>query len=393
MQSNTSTESSSSHRKILYCLDFDGVLCDSVHETFLSGWRACKVIWGNASWLGEFENDPQKMNKLGDDFRFVRPILYVGWESILLIRLLAVGYTEEIAGTPLDVCGATSTRDAVFRGFHRDSSRDFRDHALEAWGVSTNDYKDAMSKARKTWIQEEEGSWIDAHGFYEGACIAVKNYLNTMGNGDVYVITTKAKEFALRLLEKRDLFRSNTDPKKNDTFQEAHVFGLGSGPKASVIQQILETRQGSSGDISAIEYVAVMVEDNIATLDKISKSPVGGKVLPVVASWGYNSVEQLTNVLHVSGDDEIGQSYIVLPLLQESSRLSECDTLLRATKSAERGKQRDPTGCSMASILQSPSDAGNLLSLETNGGDMNDKLYDFSSTGNIALAWFEKQHC
>lgn len=390
MQTNTSKKTSSSHRKILYCLDFDGVLCDSVHETFLSGWRACKSIWGDASWLGVFESDPQKMKELEDDFRFVRPILYVGWESILLIRLLAVGYTEEIAGTSLDVCGAASTRDAVFRGFHRDSSQDFRDYALETWGVSTNDYKDAMSKARTTWIQEDEGSWIDAHGFYEGACMAVKNYLNTRGNDDVYVITTKAKEFALRLLEKRDLFRSNTHTNKNNTFQEAYVFGLGSGPKASVIQHILETRQSSSGDTSAIEYVAVMVEDNIATLDKISKSPVGEKVLPVVASWGYNSVEQLTNVLHVSGDDDIEKSYIVLPMLRESLRISECDTLSKATKSAQRGKQRDPTGCSIALILQSPSDAGNLLSLETNGGNVDDELYDFSSTGDVASAWFQK---
>ena len=86
--------------KILYCLDFDGVLCDSVHETFLSGWRACKLLWKNgdgndgsaAEWIGAMEKDPEKMLRLEEDFRYVRPILYVGWEAILLLRLLAAGY-------------------------------------------------------------------------------------------------------------------------------------------------------------------------------------------------------------------------------------------------------------------------------------------------------------
>lgn len=340
-----SIKGSAKEPKILYCLDFDGVLCDSVQETFLSGWRACQLLWNNSNdceWMNRLEKDVEQMNELEEDFRFVRPILYVGWEAILLIRLLAVGYQQEIAGTDLDVESPLSTRDAVFRGFHNATvERDFRDHALQSWGLDASDYSDAMAKARNTWIQQDEASWIDAHGFYKNACQAVKAYLESMGNENVYVITTKAKEFALRLLEKQDLFLSSSDS-TTSTMREDQIFGLGSGPKASVIQLILQDRQKTSPET---DFMAVMVEDNIGTLDKISKSSVGDRVLPVVASWGYNSVQQLIGVLekqNTSNGDK--SSYVVLPRLKNSF-----DDI---TQHAETLKQGDPTGASLKDILK-----------------------------------------
>ena len=414
-----SAEEASEPPKILYCLDFDGVLCDSVHETFLSGWRACKLLWnGNVKgyWMEAFETDPQKMNRLEDDFRFVRPILYVGWEAILLIRLLA---TKDVASASLllDADSSISIRDAVFRGFHNE----FRHRCLETWGFSVADYGDAMSRARDGWIaddegcrsdapemsrggavKKDEGSWIDAHGFYWGACRAVKNYLHEKGNEDVYIITTKAKEFALRLLAKQELFElndsdmddasdtnTNTNSNTNNaTIQESHIFGLGSGSKASVLQQILEARSRNSSSSSPIDYFAVMVEDNIATLDNISRSPIGDRVLPVVASWGYNTVEQLSRVLQTTTTTTTKPSRIVLPLLRNTSELC----------AAKNAKEGDPTGCSMASILQTPLDAGKLLVQESESGAAagvvveREKLYDFSSTQQtIALDYWQRR--
>eukprot|EP00535_Pseudo-nitzschia_heimii_P000775 CAMPEP_0197182344 /NCGR_PEP_ID=MMETSP1423-20130617/6331_1 /TAXON_ID=476441 /ORGANISM="Pseudo-nitzschia heimii, Strain UNC1101" /LENGTH=451 /DNA_ID=CAMNT_0042632753 /DNA_START=32 /DNA_END=1387 /DNA_ORIENTATION=+ len=428
--------------KILYCLDFDGVLCDSVHETFLSGWRACKLLWkkkkkktttidgsdaddGNDAegWIDAMENDPEKMRRLEEDFRYVRPILYVGWEAILLLRLLAAGHDDGdeegrkvLTGTTLDDEGgeetSSSVRDAVFRGFQTAAGDEtgFRDLAIAAWGFAAADYASALSTARTTWIEESESSWIDAHGFYEGACAAVHGCLRSRGNGDVYVITTKAKEFALRLLEKRGLFRSadaEADGAGARTIRESHVFGLGSGPKASVLQRILGERRRNEDDESAQGCVAVMVEDNVATLGKISRSPIGNEVLPVLVSWGYNSIEQLAGVLMAGNDgsdDHPGLPCVVLPLLKESSRVSARENLAEAERSAEIGKRRDPTGCSMASILQTSFDAGTLL-LASNSGkgsdaavttteaavaddDDNNDLYDFVSKRNVALECF-----
>jgi len=264
-----------------------------------------------------------------------------------------------------------------------------------------------MSVARKTWIAEDETSWIDAHGFYGDACEAVRRFLRSKGDSDdVYVITTKAKEFALRLLEKQDLYRSGSEnegssssysSQQNVRIQKSHVFGLGSGPKASVLQQILEERQTEEeGGTKNNCVVAVMVEDNIATLNKISVSPVGNKVLPVVASWGYNSIEQLAGVLrldsannctnHINSRNNSSMShpplpYVVLPLLEEFSS-SACDTLDEARNFAKKSKRTDPTGSSLASILQSPFDAGPLMTTGENG----DGLYDFFPEGGIPAA-------
>lgn len=33
--------------KFVWALDFDGVLCDSVDETGLSGWRTCARVFGD----------------------------------------------------------------------------------------------------------------------------------------------------------------------------------------------------------------------------------------------------------------------------------------------------------------------------------------------------------
>lgn len=390
-------------RRILYCLDFDGVLCDSVHETFWSGWRACKLLWQQPShphspaydWISELDQNPQRLQELQRAFSFVRPILYVGWEAILLIRLLAVGYHDPPNGEAL-------SKEDVFQGFH---AAGIRDQALQAWGLEQADYKAAMARARNEWIASDETSWMDAHGFYVGACTAVRNYLRQHGNQDVYVITTKAKEFALKLLGKQNLFRSNGDDNDNGDntgnnndastsdwfFRESQVFGLGSGPKASVLEKILQTRQAeASSNASGENFVAVMVEDNIATLDKISGSSVGSKVLPVVASWGYNTVEQLGNVLKASGQNQstFKTKYLVLPLIRQDDleslediygKIKDCDQSLQ--QMAQTGKERDPTGCSLAWILPTPQTAENLLPTRRTE----------PSSSNICQNWFDHQ--
>jgi hypothetical protein len=106
----------------------------------------------------------------------------------------------------------------------------------------------------------------------------VRDFIKDNGNDCVYVITTKAKEFTLRLLQQQGLFG------EGNGIDESKIYGLGSGPKAQVLQTILTERNANIG---------VMVEDNVATLQKIMASSIGSKVLPVVASWGYNTDDQL----------------------------------------------------------------------------------------------------
>jgi hypothetical protein len=148
--------------------------------------------------------------------------------------------------------------------------------------ISKDDCNTALKRARNEWIDLRDGQdWIEAHDFFHGACQAVRSLLAAQGNANnVYVITTKAKEYALRLLQQQDLY--GDDEHSELTIKESHIFGLGSGPKSDVLGRIMNERKAD---------MAVMVEDNLMTLQKILKNH-HDKVLPVLASWGYNTKPQ-----------------------------------------------------------------------------------------------------
>ena len=79
------------------------------------------------------------------------------------------------------------------------------------------------------------------------------------------------------------------------TIPNDHIYGLGSGPKADVLAQLLAKKiQQQQEQQQQESVVAMMVEDNLSTLHKIVANPqlLQGRVLPVLASWGYNTLEQ-----------------------------------------------------------------------------------------------------
>ncbi|XWS32166.1 hypothetical protein CRYUN_Cryun23aG0137600 [Craigia yunnanensis] len=66
----------------LYALDFDGVLCDSCGESFLSAVKAAKV-----RWPGLFNGVDSIMEDwIVDQMHIVRPVLEIGYENLLLVR-------------------------------------------------------------------------------------------------------------------------------------------------------------------------------------------------------------------------------------------------------------------------------------------------------------------
>jgi hypothetical protein len=278
--------------EVVYALDFDGVLVDSATETAQSGWRGCRVLFSGEEWT----NNDEQLPSIIERFVQVRPILYVGWESIVICQLLG----DPALGSP--------SVDDILNHFHDDDDRGLKARAMKHSGLQDEDYHRVFKDVRDKWIDENNGQdWILAHAFFEGACQAVRDFLKEtkQSTNNFYVITTKAKEFALRLLEQEKLYCASnpTDPNK---IQESHVFGLGSGSKASVLQKILNEHDEnwrlalqknddghSTSNAPTTHSIAIMVEDNIATLQKIIASPIGDRVVPVVASWGYNTQDQL----------------------------------------------------------------------------------------------------
>ena len=249
---------------VIYALDFDGVLVDSAAETGQSGLAAAKILFPGKQWIHELDNDSEQRHAVIKRFCMVRPCLETGWEAALLIKLLA----DPEEGLP--------TNEEILNTFQsRQKSR-----LMETLGLSKETCNDALRKVRNEWIERNNAQdWIDAHGFFEGGCDAVKEILSDPKvRENVYVITTKAKDYAKRLMEQRGLYA--TDDSK---IIDSHIYGLGSGPKAQVLSSIMKERQAD---------IAVMVEDNLKTLEKIMNSDIQEKTLPVLACWGYNTANQ-----------------------------------------------------------------------------------------------------
>jgi hypothetical protein len=68
----------------LYALDFDGVLCDSCGESFISALKAAKIRWPQI-----FQSvDAATETWILEETRTVRPVVETGYENLLLVRLL-----------------------------------------------------------------------------------------------------------------------------------------------------------------------------------------------------------------------------------------------------------------------------------------------------------------
>ena len=75
----------------VFALDFDGVLCDSVAETAVTGWRAGRRLWP------EWQADEPPAAAL-EQFVALRPLLETGYQAILLMHMVCTGVPEDEIG-------------------------------------------------------------------------------------------------------------------------------------------------------------------------------------------------------------------------------------------------------------------------------------------------------
>ena len=318
-----------------------------------------KRLYPNRNFLWEDNDDTSLKPKLLSKFGIIRPVLETGWEASLMIKYLHDGLDDGIDDKSTTISDEILTERATYiinnwqhwEGNNGNENKNDTDNLKQYMLYKLNLTKDkcnvALKESRNYLIENKFDEWLNSHTFYHGAVEAVRNMLNsnsvsgatkkrkhsndgtdngtttTNGNENVYVITTKAKEFALKLLEQQALV-STTESKNNNNnkIPISNVYGLGSGPKEKVlaslietkVQELLQQKGGGQEQLQNHTVIAVMVEDNVATLDRImassdifiqqpslSSSPSssssdsfsGVPILPVVASWGYITNEQL----------------------------------------------------------------------------------------------------
>jgi hypothetical protein len=124
----------------LYALDFDGVLCDSALETSITAWRAAR----SCLWPKMPEHIPAEII---EQFKYVRPALETGYESILIVRLLFEGLAA----------------DTLLNEFHhRLEGLIRRDH------LDTDKLKQRFGNARDEWLKGDLPGWLKMNPLFPG---------------------------------------------------------------------------------------------------------------------------------------------------------------------------------------------------------------------------------
>eukprot|EP00039_Didymoeca_costata_P009249 m.122124 g.122124 ORF g.122124 m.122124 type:complete len:293 (+) comp14417_c0_seq1:195-1073(+) len=276
----------------IWAFDFDGVICDSARETGRAGLLACEDLFGTAT-------SKLDIDSLLEGFCKARPILETGWEAVIMLQLLSEGIPVDdlIAQFQRGMKAATITR----------------------LGVSESDVKQAFKKARNSWIERDAQGWLAAHGFYDKVVASVKDLVQKVSDTvQVYVITTKGKEFALQLLDAAGI-----------PLSPERVFGLGSGPKAEVLKSILEKESQKTNNTRCVFF-----EDRLDTLLNVEESLAKGRsdILLGLVDWGYNTQEDQDKARsheHITLWNQVKAQYIIIKKLKP--RIQNRFTELTAT--------------------------------------------------------------
>jgi phosphoglycolate phosphatase-like HAD superfamily hydrolase len=212
----------------LLVLDFDGVICDSAEECFVSSWTAYHALYRGAP-----RSDPPAEAKAS--FRSLRPFIRSG-EDFLLIQ------------------------DLIENGISVHSQVEF-DSAWSRQGVPPrNVFKDLFYRARTELLEKDRRTWLSLNRIYPH----VLNALSGLPpEAPLYVLSTKKPQFVRETLDAGGI-----------TIPEAHILYSHAEPKLVTV----ETLRKSLGFPDAI-----LVEDQIDAI----RGNTNPRIRAFLASWGY----------------------------------------------------------------------------------------------------------
>jgi phosphoglycolate phosphatase-like HAD superfamily hydrolase len=226
--------------RTLLALDFDGVICDSLEECFLSSWIAYHELYS-----GEARRDPPQEARRA--FARLRPFIRTG-EDYLVIQDLAAR-AEEVAGQ--------EGFDAAARRAGADTLRLFRE---------------LFYRARDGLLEGDRRAWLGLNRIYPH----MAGFLAGLPLGaPVWILSTKKPRFIVEILA------ANGINMPADRIREAVR-----EPKL-VILETLRAAEGAS--------IAVLIEDQIDAI----KGNANPRIRVGLATWGYVKEEWLAPPLAV----------------------------------------------------------------------------------------------
>lgn len=242
----------------LYALDFDGVLCDSCGESSLSAVKAGKVRW---PWVFE-QVDAAMEEWIVEQMYTLRPVVETGYENLLLVRLLVEIRTPSARKS--SVADGLSIQEVL------ENWLKLKPTIMSEWNEDRDSLVDLFGRIRDDWIENDLSGWIGANRFYPGTADALK-----FSSSEVYIVTTKQGRFAEALLKEL----------AGIEFPSERIYGLGTGPKVKVLQQLQQMPQHQGLTLH-------FVEDRLATLENVIKEPALDQWNLYLVNWGYNTQKE-----------------------------------------------------------------------------------------------------
>lgn len=224
----------------LLALDFDGVICDTVHEGCRSAWQVCRDF--------VTLNGDAPPPELAAVFVRLRPVLEHGWEFPVLVLAILDGIPE---ATMWETFQTTC-----------------RSRILEKYRVTPTELAARFDAARDRTIARSLDDWLAGQGLYPGMaerlCAIQRSGLR------MYVVTTKEGRFAHKLLETHGVL-----------LPAAQVWGKEQArPKPELLQALAKDEGVAYRDIW-------FVEDRLKTLHAVSRETDLANVKLFLALWGY----------------------------------------------------------------------------------------------------------
>ena len=222
----------------LLCLDFDGVICDSVLECLVSSWVA---------YHGDNGQDRVSMDSLSvalrASFTALRPFIRSGEDYVLIQDLLAREQTVKHQ--------AEFDRNIAAAGFSKMA-----------------EYKQRFYAARESLLATRRDYWFSLNRLYPHMAILLARY-SALAN--MHIVSTKRSDFILEILRHNGI-----------EYDASRVHYAAIAPKLEIVGRLINSLRAGG---------AIFVDDQIDHLVG-SRHPA---IEPRLASWGYVKDEWLSD--------------------------------------------------------------------------------------------------
>ncbi|WP_299873541.1 HAD family hydrolase [uncultured Cocleimonas sp.] len=246
--------------KTLYALDFDGVICNSAIETARTSWKAAQTLWPDMQYEEITESRIQA-------FVNMRPCLEVGYEALLIMRLL-----QQQTDLATDCSNYHEQIQSLI------SDNDFNVDALQM----------LFGRTRDETIQKDEAAWLSNNPLFDG----VSDKLKQLNPEDWLIITTKQERFVKKTLQGNDI-----------ELADDRLFGLDKKlSKQAVLENLVEKNP---------DRPITFIEDRLPTLLGVQQNPALTSVKLQLVDWGYNTLRD-QQIAREKGIEVIGlESFLI----------------------------------------------------------------------------------